>query len=120
MPCGGHVIVIGRRPPWLGRSKGRALCKNFGFCSKFDGRILRGQEKIFKIPQVPCGHRRGSGGWCIPAEVAPTWVRCWPCGWGEDLACVAPRGLSDGHVAAGSFSWEHTLVGPAQAVAVVL
>lgn len=38
----------------------------------------------------------------------------------KDLACVAPGGLSDGHVAAGSFSWEHTLVGPAQAVAVVL
>lgn len=48
MPCGGHVI--GRRPLGLGRSEGRALCRNFGFWSKFDGRVLRGQEKIFEDP----------------------------------------------------------------------
>lgn len=37
----------------------------------------------------------------------------------KDLACVAPGGLCDGHVAAGSFSWGRALVGPARVVAVV-
>lgn len=49
----GHLWVslpFLRRPLGLGRSEGRALCRNFGFWSKFDGRVLRGQEKIFEDP----------------------------------------------------------------------